>query len=182
MHIIWDFYDLSPLPPHPAIDGRPGADLSWTGTCVYNVRSKDCDPPLNGFTLEAITVKTKSSINFFDIDAITSVLEIARTASYQVELSRLMELAIRSSSPKELTCKHFVGQVASAYRGCFDDSAHADMLALSSDWEAVGGDLQSAFDNLALESDVVALGLGKRLKNLQKTRMSAINECEKRAL
>lgn len=148
---------------------------------MYNGCSKDRIQTANGFQREAPNVKTKSSFNFFDIDALTSVLEIGRTASYQVELSRLLKMAILSTHPDELHRPHYVRDVITAYHGDLDDTVQRDLNSLSADWHAVGADMQLSFARFANEADATSLCLEKRWKNALKTRMKAAHGTEKRA-
>lgn len=127
-------------------------------------------------------MKTKSSFNFFDIDAITSVLEIARTASYAVEMNRLVKLAVLSSSPQEVACDHYKRMLVTAYRGSVDDSPEGDLHSMGADWAAVGADMHRCFDQVNLRPEVTDCRLEKKWKNVVKPRMRNVDGLEKSAL
>ncbi|PBP71104.1 hypothetical protein CCL15_12675 [Pseudomonas syringae] len=126
-------------------------------------------------------MKTKISLNILDIDALTSVLEIARTASYAVEVNRLIKLAVLSSAPQELMCDHYKRLLVTTYRGSVDDSPEGDMHALVADWAAVGADMHKALGKINLEPDVIDHGLEKKWKDLVRTGMKTTNGIEKSA-
>lgn len=124
---------------------------------------------------------TKPSSNFFDMDAMLSVLEIGRTASYHVELARLAKLAILNSHPDELNSKHFSRALLVAFHGSEGDSLKTDMRSLESDWAAVGCDIQAATQRYAElpEVCVAASGVSKKWKSYFKSRIDCAHEPEK---
>lgn len=131
---------------------------------------------------EATDVTTKPSSNFFDMDAMLSVLEIGRTASYQVELARLARLAILNSHPDELNAKYFSRALLVAFHGCEgSDSLKTDMRSLESDWAAIGCDIQAATQHYAElpEVCVAASGVSKKWKSYFKSRIDCAHEPEK---
>lgn len=126
-------------------------------------------------------MSTKSLSNFFDLDAMLSVLEIGRTASYQVELGRLVKLAVLHSHPDELSSKHFSKAMMVAFHGSEGDSLKADLRALESDWLAVGLDIQSATHKHADLPEVcsVAKDVSKKWKGYFNSRNETAHEPEK---
>lgn len=124
---------------------------------------------------------TKPSSNFFDMDAMLSVLEIGRTASYQVELARLAKIAILNSHPDELNAKHFSRALLVAFHGSEGDSLKTDMRSLESDWAAVGCDIQAATQHYAELPAVcvAAKGVNKKWKSYFKSRIDCAHEPEK---
>ncbi|WP_122357065.1 hypothetical protein [Pseudomonas coronafaciens] len=123
-------------------------------------------------------MKTNDSLHIFDIDALTSVLEIARTASYSAEMERLIKLAILSSSPAERASSHFKDVVVAAYRGA-EDSVRMDLNSLHSDWTAVGGDICTAMDAFSVQSEALHQCSHVKWKNPVKSRMKHAAGCEK---
>ncbi|WP_339529350.1 hypothetical protein [Pseudomonas mucidolens] len=123
-------------------------------------------------------MKTKITPNFFDIDAITSVLEIARTARYAVEVDRLVKIAITSSAVEELGRGYYKRMLASSYFGGANEPSRRDLDSLASDWVAVGDDMCAAMKSLTHEPEMANV-CETRWKALSKSRTKCADGFEK---
>ncbi|MDG9783079.1 hypothetical protein [Metapseudomonas otitidis] len=79
------------------------------------------------------------------LDAMTSVLEIGRTASVQDEMDRVLFLTISLCNEKELKDRSFVQTAMRAYAGCEHEPLQADAMALLQDWERVGLTMRESY-------------------------------------